>query len=303
MTINVAVRVPDGIVVASDSLASSFLQLQPHIQIGTLKCKQCGFDHPPGLITTPPISVPGGSTPLATKLFYVGDYAVTAFGAARINGRSLYNHVMMFVTTKFAPHMTLMDVAEGVSQQLAEAINSDPHTKGAPPGAVVGGFQVCGYDQDDVDMGRIAVVTLRIGRAPEIQLQEPKYGVVVTGNAEITNMLFRVPAGGQSVQPSYDNMTLPDAIDYARFLVQTTSDYHRFANMQPMVGGPTDIALITKWIGFRWVQRKKILDDDTTRLNVGKVAHEISQIRRHLPDMIRQSRNSGDCAGPESTDL
>jgi hypothetical protein len=57
-----------------------------------------------------------------------------------------------------------------------------------------------------------------------------------------------------------------------------------------MVGGPTDIALITKWVGFRWVQRKKILDNDTTRLNIGKMAHEIGKIRRDLPDMIRQGR-------------
>lgn len=299
MTINVSVRVPDGIVVASDSLASSFLQLQQQIQIGPPKCHQCGADQPPGVVTAP-ISVPGGSTPLATKLFYVGNYAVTAFGAARINGRSMYNHVMMFVTTALKGDMPLMDVAEGLSAQLQDAINKDPQCQRAKPGTPVGGFQVCGYDADDIDMGRIAIVALRIGKDPEIKLQEQRYGVVVTGNNEITNMLFNVPAGGKSVQPSYDNMTLPDAIDYARFLVQTTSDYHRFANMQPMVGGPTDIALITKWIGFRWVQRKKILDSDTTRLNIGKMAHEIGKIRRDLPDLIRQSRDqTGVASGAE----
>lgn len=88
--------------------------------------------------------------------------------------------------------------------------------------------------------------------------------------------------------PNFQQMTLPDALDYARFLVQITSDYHRFADMVPTVGGPTEVAVITKWIGFRFIDRKKLLGDDTTRLNVGKISQELRQIRADLPNLVRQ---------------
>ena len=103
-------------------------------------------------------------------------------------------------------------------------------------------------------------------------------------------MLFSSPKAAGSAKPNFLKMTLPDAIDYARFLVQTTSDYQRFADMVPTVGGPMEIEVTTKWIGSRWIQRKRILGDDTTSLNVGKISQEIGQIRKDLPEIIRQSR-------------
>ena len=61
----------------------------------------------------------------------------------------------------------------------------------------------------------------------------------------------------------YENLAVPampiqDAIDLARFLVETTAGFVRFAvSKQPKtVGGPVEIATITKHEGFRWIQRK-----------------------------------------------
>jgi len=61
----------------------------------------------------------------------------------------------------------------------------------------------------------------------------------------------------------YEDVSLPampvqDAIDLARFMVETTIGFTRFAVMrQPkVVGGPVEIAAITKHEGFRWVQRR-----------------------------------------------
>jgi hypothetical protein len=52
-------------------------------------------------------------------------------------------------------------------------------------------------------------------------------------------------------------MPIQDAIDLARFLVETTIGFVRFAVFMPKsVGGGVDIAAITKHEGFRWVQRK-----------------------------------------------
>jgi hypothetical protein len=53
-------------------------------------------------------------------------------------------------------------------------------------------------------------------------------------------------------------MPIQDAVDLARFLVETTIGFIRFAVFLPKsVGGAVGIAAITKHEGFRWVQRKK----------------------------------------------
>ena len=54
-------------------------------------------------------------------------------------------------------------------------------------------------------------------------------------------------------------MPIQDAIDLARFLVETTIGFVRFAVFLPKsVGGAVEIAAITKHEGFRWVQRKEV---------------------------------------------
>ncbi len=50
---------------------------------------------------------------------------------------------------------------------------------------------------------------------------------------------------------------IQDAIDLARFMVETTKGFIRFSIKRvKSVGGPVEIAAITKHEGFRWVQRK-----------------------------------------------
>jgi hypothetical protein len=61
-------------------------------------------------------------------------------------------------------------------------------------------------------------------------------------------------------------MPIQDAIDLAEFLVQTAISFTRFRAGSPTVGGPIEIAAITKHDGFRWVRHKEYfdrrLDDD-----------------------------------------
>jgi hypothetical protein len=51
-------------------------------------------------------------------------------------------------------------------------------------------------------------------------------------------------------------MPIQDAIELARFMVETTIRFVRFNLRSETVGGPIEIAVITKHEGFRWVQRK-----------------------------------------------
>lgn len=61
----------------------------------------------------------------------------------------------------------------------------------------------------------------------------------------------------QMVTPA---MPIQDAIELADFLVYTTAQYSRFIPGAPTVGGPTEIAAITKHEGFKWVKRKHYYD-------------------------------------------
>lgn len=52
-------------------------------------------------------------------------------------------------------------------------------------------------------------------------------------------------------------MPIQDAIDLARFMVETTIGFSKFSISRPKtVGGPIEIAVITKHEGFRWIARK-----------------------------------------------
>jgi len=55
------------------------------------------------------------------------------------------------------------------------------------------------------------------------------------------------------VQPT---MPTKDAIDLADFLVETTKRFVRFLPGADTVGGNTDIAVVTKYEGFKWIRRK-----------------------------------------------
>lgn len=68
----------------------------------------------------------------------------------------------------------------------------------------------------------------------------------------------------QMVSPA---MPVQDAIELAEFLVHATIQFVRFSPGNPTVGGPIEIATITKHEDFKWVQRKHFFDTQLNRLN------------------------------------
>jgi len=75
-----------------------------------------------------------------------------------------------------------------------------------------------------------------------------------------------VEAVQQQINPQMAPPAMPiqDAIDLAEFLVHSTIQFVRFSPGPPTVGGPIEIATITKHEGFKWVRRKHFFD---SRLN------------------------------------
>ncbi len=55
----------------------------------------------------------------------------------------------------------------------------------------------------------------------------------------------------------YGGMPLQDAIEFADYLITTTKNFYRFQAGAPTCGGPTDIAAISR-NKFKWIKRKQL---------------------------------------------
>lgn len=146
------------------------------------------------------------------------------------------------------------------------------------------GFIVAGYSSGANAAEEFKIDINQNGECgPPIQLrQRPETGLTWSGepdainriilgySAELPNILqnnLGVPQEQmpivmgllqQNLQAPVVNPAMPiqDAIDLAEFLVDLTIKFKRFAPGAPTVGGPIEIAAITKHEKFRWVRRK-----------------------------------------------
>ena len=97
---------------------------------------------------------------------------------------------------------------------------------------------VIGFDPEE-----LAVVLTRAGLQPDQITDIIKLG---------RTMLFR-----RLVHPA---MPIQDAIDLAIFLEQVAAQFVRFREGPDTVGGPVEVATLTKYEGFKWVHRKHYYD-------------------------------------------
>lgn len=150
------------------------------------------------------------------------------------------------------------------------------------------GFIVAGYSSDDAPMAEEFQIEIKNGRCsgPTRLRAQEESGMTAGGDTEALNRLmlgtaeglgsflqsvFKVPSEQASkvvgllqqqlgiplVLPA---MPLQDAIDLGEFLVDLTIRFSRFQPGPPTVGGPIEIAAISKHEGFRWIKRKYYFD-------------------------------------------
>jgi hypothetical protein len=72
-------------------------------------------------------------------------------------------------------------------------------------------------------------------------------------------------------QPVVGGMPFADAINFARFLTDTTIGYTHYILGPDVVGGPVEIAAISRHEGFRWVSRKHYYSPDLNPKDPGHV--------------------------------
>jgi hypothetical protein len=87
-------------------------------------------------------------------------------------------------------------------------------------------------------------------------------GMNAANATALTNYL-RGKLGAQVLAPT---MPVQDAIELADFLTGTCKSYYRFLPGADIVGGDTDIAVVTRYEGFKWIKRKHYYPAELNRL-------------------------------------
>ncbi len=154
------------------------------------------------------------------------------------------------------------------------------------------GFVVAGYSSGQ-DLAEAWEVTIDNGECtgPKLDRPKEKTGFSWFGDPEaITRLVLGFGTGleealrdlgvpDNEIIPAVDKirdrlavdllpapMPIKDVIDLADFLINTTIEYNRFLPGVSTVGGPVEIAAITKHEGFKWIRRKFFYD---RRMNEG----------------------------------
>lgn len=258
MTIIVSVKINDGIVMASDS-ASTFANGQTYLTADKIVNLVKGL--PIGVMVTG-----NGGIGLESIATLFKDIRRRLDGSAK--------HEWALDHTSY----TMQLVAERVRAFLFEEKNE---AQGLETWMQL---RLCGYSAGR-PLPEVWEVMLR-GKdcgPPELIRPEESFGVNWDGEYEALNRLILGVGTGfkeaavnlglsETQAPEIERkvmrhlyedlalsaMPIQDAIDLARYLVDTTAGFIRFSiRKQPKsVGGPVEIAAITKHEGFRWVQRR-----------------------------------------------
>jgi len=99
-----------------------------------------------------------------------------------------------------------------------------------------------------------AISRLVLGFSPGLPLI--LRSIVTPQPPEAVEQLMAVLTGNLQAPIVFAPMPIQDAIDLAEFLVHTAITFSRFTPGPQAVGGPIEIAAITKHEGFKWIRRK-----------------------------------------------
>jgi hypothetical protein len=259
MTLNISLVVPDGIILASDSLAT---QMQ---QLGNQKLKvqtacSCGRIETREVLT-PPLIVPASSWPYAQKIFPIkGVFGLATFGNGFVNSRSIYSHI-----DELNPHLPdddeKEDYFEKISKLIVEHFENQLRTEWKKTNVDENsvsdtfypfGFQFCGYKRNPDGEMIPSIRQILIGKKSKTDEFIGQFGCVPTGDPSVVTILWQ----NNTNVANYMAFSLQDAVDYAKFLIRTTSEFQRFLGKFPTVGGDVDVALITNQGGFKWLSQK-----------------------------------------------
>jgi hypothetical protein len=172
---------------------------------------------------------------------------------------------------------------EGVMDRLLEMMYDELYSKILAQAPIVPelGFLVAGYSggAKQAEAWRVVFESCTVRPAPTLEIGVGQSGWAVWAQAEATQRLFNGydptlpgklaavvdPGKMPQVMQVLDGerrmavpppMPFADAIKFAQFLVDTTAGYTHFLLGPDTVGGQTEIAGISRHEGFKWIERK-----------------------------------------------
>jgi len=161
-----------------------------------------------------------------------------------------------------------------------------------PPADFVLGYRVCGYSAraDSPEIWEFMIVGTDCA-APYVVQQKDEFGLRWAGENEALDRLLLGSSTailGWLVQKGFVQeqdttaihfelinhlaaplalpaMPIQDAIDVATFAVETAAKFAKFGMRLETIGGPIEVAAITKHEGFKWVARKHYYLEELNR--------------------------------------
>jgi len=260
MSLIVSLRIPDGIVIAADSMSTSHTILKLVAPDIGITCPNCNKKITEQELRVPPIFVPFSASSYTQKLFSLyNKYAISSFGEGIINNRSIYFHVKHFENIDSMPK-DLEDIKNKFINYLEnELIVQYPKYKTeAPKEWHPIGFHINGYEYIDNKPSGVTY-EIFIGRENIIHRRDI-IGCTIGGDTKVVMKLWEIGKADQRLIFKYRLFSLQDAVDLSEFLINTTSTFQRFANEVQTVGGEVDIALLHPISGFQWIKRKKLME-------------------------------------------
>jgi hypothetical protein len=261
MTLNVSLRVPDGIVIDSDSLSTLTQAVNQKLTV-TGKCEKCGEITEIKDAQAPPMTIPSSTWPYTQKLFPLKNrFGLAVYGWGFVNNRSIYNHMIDLVPklpeekgeADFFAVLSDFIVGYFHDQLVAQLTKMQLSIELQPDDWFPFGFQFVGFARGANGEPVSRTHLIGIGKKTKVDIYD-EIGYTISGDPTVVNMLWNAP----SHRLNLASFSLQDAVDYVKFLIRTTSEYQRFSGNMPTVGGEIDIALLTNHRGFQWIAQKEL---------------------------------------------
>lgn len=258
MSIGIAIAVPDGIALAADTQTTwNQTRTKAKVKING-EVKEVDLAEP--------IQMPIGWGKMARKLFSIKMkekvYAVVTAGCAQINSRSMFS-VFQSGAHRYTGDGSFMDVSDyfvgHIKQEFVKQFSCKVEDLSKQPFNVCD-FILAGFEDDDVVKPSLINHLVFTGQ-PVIDgkpncsghlkrwsnlNEQLRYGGCWVGRTEfVSHIVKHEKPELPPIQGQYNLMTLSDAVDYTKFLVEFTCDYQRFALMVPDCGRPIISATLT----------------------------------------------------------
>jgi hypothetical protein len=265
VTVALAVKVFDGIVLATDSATTFGLQDGDHqVYNSADKIFQLHRRRPVGAMT----------------------WGLGAIGAASISTLAKDLRTRFMGKDPLRPDWALDDgyTIEGVAIRLIEMMYDlfDSTYGSLPPDPNLGlGFLVAGYSDGSASPEAWKVIIDNSGTVPVPELEAGADGTgylvyaqpqavlrlftgidpslreaVVMGAPEEVRPDLETLINSATIYPAPPPMPLADAVALAKFLVDVTIGFRRFTPGADTVGGPVEVAAISRHERFKWISRK-----------------------------------------------